>query len=158
MFLQRNRKTVRKAPGVLMVAAVAILLAACGSQSDTAEKKTEVTGEDVTRETTEAVQTTQAFLAQQKEEYEKQVRAKLDELDAQVDELQAKAKAEATETKVELKEALEDFRRKREAAQKDLEKLEDAAVEGWEQMKAGMANAMEELERAYEKAASHLTG
>lgn len=158
MFLQRNRKTVRKAPGVLMVAAVAILLAACGSQSDTAEKKTEVTGEDVTRETTEAVQTTQAFLAQQKEEYEKQVRTKLDELDAQVDELQARAKTEAIETKAELKEALEDFGRKREAAQKDLEKLEDAAVEGWEHMKAGMANAMEELEQAYEKAASHLTG
>ena len=158
MVLQRNHKTVRKASGVLTVATVAILLAACGSQSDTAEKKTEVTGEDVTRETTEAVQTTQAFLAQQKEEYEKQVRAKLDELDAQVDELQTKAKIEATETKAELKEALEDFRRKREAAQKDLEKLEDAAVEGWEQMKAGMANAMEELEQAYEKAASHLAG
>ena len=158
MVLQRSHKTARKTPGLFMAVAVAILLTACGSQNDTPEKKAAVTGEDVKQETKEAVQTTQAFLVQQKEEYENQIRAKLDEFDARVDELQAKARAEATETKAELKEALEDFRRKREAAQKDLEKLEDAAVEGWEQMKAGMANAMEELEQAYERAVSHLTG
>lgn len=158
MVLQRNHKTVRKTPGLLMAAAVAILLAACGGQSDTTEKKAAVTGEDVKRETKEGVETTQAYLIEQKEEYENQVRAKLDELDARMEELQAQAKATVAQTGADLKDALEDFRRKRDAAQKDLEKLEDAAVEGWELMKAGMDNALEEVEQAYEKAASHLTG
>lgn len=151
MCIKRPHRTVHMASALFVATTLALFLPGCGGQGEAPEKTTAVTDEDVKKETTEALQTTQTFLAQQKEEYEKQMGAKLDEFEGRIEDLRAKAEAETAEAKTELKEALEELNRKQEAAEKELDKLEAAAIEGWEKMKEGTDSAIEELEKAYER-------
>ncbi|MGA9236845.1 MAG: hypothetical protein WBV91_18620, partial [Desulfobacterales bacterium] len=55
-------------------------LAACGDQKEAEKSQTEVTSEDVKKEAKEAMQTAKEYTLQQKEEYQKQMEAKLQEI------------------------------------------------------------------------------
>ena len=113
-----------------------------------------VTGQDVKKETREAVQTATAFTQQQKEEYQKKLEAKLKEYDQKLDELKGRAEKMKEEVKGEINKEIEEFRKNQQAAAKKLEELKAASGKAWEDLKSGIDAALEEMEKTLEKAFS----
>lgn len=137
--------------GVLFLAAV-MALASCGSDKE----KAEVTTSDVKQEAKETIETTQAFVAQQKEAYEKKIEAELDEFGSRIEELKARAQDAGTETEKEVNNAIEELRSKKKTIRNNLEQLKDQSAEAWKEMKEGVDAALEDLERSYERALARL--
>jgi TolA-binding protein len=92
---------------------------------------------------------------QDRQQYQDQVEAKLRELDREIDELKAKAEKHGKEAQKQYDQQRPELERKRKAAQQEFEKLKNSSREAWQDMKAGIDAAMDNLESAYDKAASH---
>ncbi len=89
-----------------------------------------------------------------KQAYEKKLSAQLEEWNAKIDVLKAKAqKAEAT-TKVEYYETIENLQRKRSVANEKLQKLQNASDSAWEDLKEGIENAWSDFGAAVKSAMS----
>lgn len=158
MRMKRRGTMFNKWCTLFLVTALAIFLPGCGGsgEGNTPEKTTEVTREDVKQESTEALRTTQAFVVQRKEEYEKRIEAELDEFGSRIEQLKAKAQDAETEAKKEVNNAIEELRRKEKAIRNNLEQLKDQGAETWKEMKASIDGALEDLERSYERALARL--
>jgi len=130
------------------------LLVACGGQKESTAPEQAVTAEDVEKETQEALETATAYTQQQRQEYQERVKAKLDEVEKNMDELQARAADLTTEGKAELDQEMQELHKKQEAMKKNLNELREATGTAWDDIKAGMDAAMEDLESAVAKAAS----
>ena len=135
------------------------LLLACGDQKEAQKPETAVTSADVKKEATEAMETAKAYTRQQKEEYQKKMEARLQELDSEIQQLQAKAQSSATElkekSKAEFNQSMEDLRNKQQVATEKLNELKSASGQAWEDIKGGVNSAMDELGKAYDRARSH---
>jgi biopolymer transport protein ExbD len=134
-------------------------LLACGDGKESEKPKVEVTSQDVKNKAKEAIETAKTYTLQQKEEYQKQMEARLQELDREIRELQAGAQSKATalkeESKAQFDQALEELRNKQQAAADKLDKLKSSSGKAWEDMKSGMDSAMGDLSKAFDKARSH---
>jgi hypothetical protein len=93
-------------------------------------------------------------LKYQKEEYQKKIETKLRESDVRIDELKAKAEKAGAELKVELNKVIKDLLAEKENIQKNLDKLKSVGAEAWIDIKSGIDAALEDLEKAYERARS----
>lgn len=89
-------------------------------------------------------------------EYIEKFKNKLDEWDADIDVLEAKAQQTTAELKVEFVDQLASLRVKRDIAKLKLAEMMDASEEAWEDIKAGTDEAWTSLKQAIEKARSHL--
>lgn len=111
-----------------------------------------VTGEDVQRETKEAVEAAGKLAAQKKEEYQRELNKKLADLDRQIDEWKAKAAKASAEAKVEMDKKLEALKEKRDAVARKMKELGDSTSAAWDDLKTGLEKAYDELADAVEKA------
>ena len=136
-----------------------VFLVACGDQKKAEKSETAVTSMDVKKEVKEAVETAKSYTQQQKEEYLRQIDAKIKEFDREMQELLAKAQSGATDLKEEGKaqfdQSMEELRNKKEAATKKLNEINSASGEAWKDIKSGMESAMDELSKAFDRARSH---
>jgi len=134
-------------------------LLACSDQQESQKSETAVTSADVKNEAKEAMETAKAYTQQQKEEYQKQMEAKLQELDREIQDLQTKAQSNAAELKEKSKEefnqTMEELRNKQQAATEKLDQLKSASGKAWEDTKAGVDSAFDELSKAFDRARSH---
>jgi len=137
---------------LLLVAVVVVLGLGWNGQAMAAETKSGVSGEDVKKETKEALETTKEYTVQQKEEFQKKMRAELDRMQTQIDHLTAKAHRAKKETQVELNHAIEELQGKKDAAGKKMKELESATGKAWGDVKSGLNATMEELEKSYKRA------
>jgi hypothetical protein len=96
----------------------------------------------------------QKSATESKEQYEKRIQAKLDELDRQMKALEAKGQTEGAEARREMEREYRRFSREHRVAARQLEQLKAAGKETWEKAKPQMDAALDELERAYQKLAS----
>ena len=107
------------------------LLLSCGDQKEAEKPKTSVTYEDVKKEAKQAMETVKDYAQEKKEEYLRQIEAKLEELDKEMQELQAKAKSSATElkeeSKAEFNQSMETLSKKKQAV---AEKLDTNSYQG----------------------------
>jgi restriction endonuclease S subunit len=87
--------------------------------------------------------------------YQDNIEAKLRDLDQQIDALKVKIGKQKKVDRKQLEQEMAELDRKREAAHQDFEKLKNSSQEAWRDMKVGIEAAMEDLETAYEQAASH---
>ncbi|UCD56671.1 MAG: hypothetical protein JSV16_12690 [Candidatus Hydrogenedentota bacterium] len=135
---------------VMVIASASLLvpwfLTACGKQAEPPKEEAEVSAEDVKKESLEALETAKAYTLQQKQEYQNKIEAKLDEVDAQIDELKARAEQAKDETKAKLYKQIEELQKKQEAAREKLEELKTASEQAWEKLKSEMDAAVEDLE------------
>lgn len=101
----------------------------------------EVDAEDVQRETGEAINAAAKYAEQSKDEYQAAMAKKLEELDAKIDELQAKAGAASKEAEGDAnrkyEEAMVALKEKRRAVADRLAELKDSSADAWKNIAAG---------------------
>lgn len=88
-------------------------------------------------------------------EYIDKLKDKLDEWDADIDELEARAQNAKAELKYELEDQITSLKLKRDIAKLKLSEIKDASEEAWEDIKAGAEEAWSDVKDAMEKAKSH---
>ena len=76
-----------------------------------------------------------------KQAYEKKFKAQLDELNAKIDVLKAKAKQAEASVQADYYETIEDLQKKRSEAQNKLRSLREAGDSAWEDMKQGVEDS-----------------
>jgi len=86
--------------------------------------------------------------------YVQEMKAKLDEWNAQIDRLSAKADAAQADTKLEYNKQVEALKKQREEALQRLNELQSASEGAWEDMRAGMDAAWDKMTSALKNAAS----
>ena len=89
---------------------------------------------------------------EEKDLYRQKFEAKLKELKAQIGVLEAKAEQVKAESKLELKEQIQNLRRKRDSLDTNLDQLKQSSGDAWKDLKAGLESAREELKGALGKA------
>jgi chromosome segregation ATPase len=77
-----------------------------------------------------------------KEEYRERTRVRLEEMEAQIEELMAQA------TRSDYDEYLTDIRAKQESAQARLAALEEASGEGWQELRTQLDKAVSDVQNA----------
>jgi len=77
------------------------------------------------------------------------VRRKLKEYDEKIARLESEQDKMNQETNPEATETISDLRQKKDEAQTQLEKLENAGEDAWEDIRSDLEAAMEDLEKAY---------
>ncbi len=87
--------------------------------------------------------------------YVKKLQAKLDEWNAEIDRLEAKARGTRADVQANLNQRVEEMRSKRAEMARRLEELRHASEGAWEDMKAGLELAWESLAESLKSAWSH---
>ena len=89
-----------------------------------------------------------------KEAYKKKLEAQFDEWKVEIDKLKAKANKAEADAQIKYHKQIENIRTKQEAVQEKLVELKGSGDEAWEDLKAGLDNAMKNLGDAINTAAS----
>jgi hypothetical protein len=89
-----------------------------------------------------------------KDEFVRTMHAKLDQWNAQIDVLSAKADQTEASARTEYHKQLETLRSKRDAARSKLNELESAGGNAWHDLKAGVELAWESVSEAVRSATS----
>jgi chromosome segregation ATPase len=92
--------------------------------------------------------------AQDKVTYQEEIEQRLNELEQNIAALSAKAAHAAETGKSELKKALSDLRVKQAEARAQLERLKASGGNAWEEIKAGVNEAVQDVQSAYDRAVS----
>jgi hypothetical protein len=113
-----------------------------------------VSAEDLRREVRDALEAAKAYTFQQKDEYQRRLEALTRELDERIDDLRDRAEAVGAEARKEYAQEIEELRQRREAVRQRLARVKSASAEAWEDIKSGVSAALEDLQKAYERARS----
>ena len=89
-----------------------------------------------------------------KDEFVRKMHTKLDQWNAEIDSLKAKADTAEADARAEYNKQLEILRSKRDDARSKLHELEAAGESAWEDLKAGVELAWESVSEAVRSAAS----
>ena len=132
-------------------------LTGCGDNEQNQEKAVTVSKEDVKKEVKEAYDTTKAYSQEQMQAFREQTETRLAEYEQEIDQLQAKAEKLGGDAKAKAEQQLTALRQKRDAVSEKLKELGSAGGNAWEQIKSGIEAAMEDLGKAYKKAAAEFS-
>jgi TolA-binding protein len=157
-YLEEN-KMERKIIMIVLISFLSLaFLFACSDQKKSEKPKTKATHEDVKKDTNEAMNTVQNYTQQKKEEYLRQMNAKLEELENKIKELQNKAESKTSglkeESKAKFNQSMEALNKEKQEAAEKLEELKSASGETWNDIKSGADSAMDQLSKTYEKVRS----
>jgi len=111
-----------------------------------------VTSEDVRRDAGEAVDTAAEFSQQTKEEFQKNLDARLNELDAQIAVLREKGRDLKDQAKANWDQKMADLETKRAAARAKLDEVAQSSAESWKDVQKGAQSAWDELDKAFREA------
>lgn len=92
-----------------------------------------------------------------KSAYAKKFEAQLDEWDAEIDKIEARARQAGADAQIEYQRQLDELRRKRGRARQKLDELESAGQEAWEEIRQGLEAARTELSDALKSARASLS-
>ena len=138
----------------LLLIAVVVSSLGWGGPAVAAQKKADVSAEDVKKETKEALEAAKELTVQQKEEFQQKMRGELDRMQTEIDRLVFKANQAKKETRAELNKVIGEVQKKKDATAKKLQDLESASGKAWSDLKSGLNTSMEELEKSYARAKS----
>jgi len=129
------------------------LLAAIGCERKPADRAPgKVTSEDVRRDAGRAVETTAKYAQQTKEEFQKKLETRLNELDAEIAKLREKGGDRKDEAKAKWDQKMTDLETKRDAARAKLAEVRDSSAEAWKDVRKGAQSAWDELDEAFRDA------
>lgn len=103
----------------------------------------------------EAKSATAPEATQQKEQYEKGMEERLKKLGRQLDELNAKAADMTAQAKMDIDRGIAEARTKQKAASAKLEEMRKRSEKKWKKFTSETDAAMDEFEKAYERAKAH---
>ncbi|MCF8129709.1 MAG: hypothetical protein K9N10_14465 [Deltaproteobacteria bacterium] len=89
-----------------------------------------------------------------KDAYVKKLHAKLDEWNAQIDKMKAKADQAEADSRIEYNKRIAELQEKRNETKEKLETLREAGEGAWEDLKSGVQLAVESMEEALASAKS----
>ncbi|WP_116473251.1 sll1863 family stress response protein [Zobellella maritima] len=89
-----------------------------------------------------------------KDAYQQKLRSQLDEWDAELNRLKAKADMAKADIQIEYNKQIKALQSKRDEAGKKLAELEQASDDAWVDLKSGIENAWESLGQALKSASS----
>ena len=81
-------------------------------------------------------------------EHIEKMKAKLDLLDAKIDQYKAKENEAQAEAKIEYQNKIDDLKNERYEAKEWLTKVSDASEDAWDSLKDGFQDAYEKMKRA----------
>lgn len=90
-----------------------------------------------------------------RDEYVKKLHAKLDEWNADLDKLEARAQGMKANTKLALHSRIDELRAQRDAVREKLGELQHSSEDAWGDLKAGVELAWESMSEALRSAYSH---
>jgi predicted RNase H-like nuclease (RuvC/YqgF family) len=132
-------------------------LSGCGEKDQPQSKSETVSGDDVKKEVKEAYEATKAYTQEQMQAVREQMETRLDEYGKEIDQLQANVEKLGGDAKEKAEEQLAALRQKRDAVAEKVKELGSSSGNAWEQLKAGIDAAMEDLGNAYKKAADEFS-
>ena len=147
---------VRGLLAIILLLALSVL-AGCGDNEQTQSKPAAVTKEDVKKEAKEAYDTTKVYTQEQMQAFREQTETRLAEYKKEIDHLQAKAEKLEGDAKAKAEQQLTALRLKRDEVVEKLKDLGSAGEGAWGQIKSGIEAAMEDLGKAYKKAAAEFS-
>lgn len=115
-----------------------------------------VSFENVKQKTREATGTTEDYVEQKKETYQKSITQELNDLDTKVVRLKAQSEQAGASTRVRLQQKIKDVEKKIKVARKNLEELKMETVERWENLRRGVDRAMADAKKSYDKVRTKL--
>jgi len=142
-----------------IVAIVVIALTvACGQQDTETSSKEEIksSAAEIQQESKNMINSIQDYTMEQKEALQKQVQAQINNLSDKINDLEAKSENATDEAKATLQEATADLNQKLETVKVQMQQLENATAETWENVKGELSAAMRDVEAAYNEAVSRL--
>ena len=89
-----------------------------------------------------------------KDAYVQKMQAKLDEWNAEIDKLKAKAAQAEADSRVEYQKQIQNLQEKRQGAEKKLAEVRQAGESAWQDLKAGAQSAWDAMEDALKSARS----
>jgi LPS O-antigen subunit length determinant protein (WzzB/FepE family) len=107
----------------------------------------------VRRDAGQAVKTAVDYSQQAKEDFQKNLDARLKELDAKIAKLREKGRDLKDQAKANWDQKMADLEKKREAARAKLAEVGHASAEAWKDVQKGVQSAWDELDKAFHNAA-----
>lgn len=132
-------------------------MTSCGEKEQTPSKSATVSKEEVKNKAKEAYDATKVYTQEQIQAFREQTETKLTEYKNEIDQLQAKAEELEGEAKAKVVQQLTALRKKAAEVSEKLKDLSSSSGNAWEQLKAGIDAAMEDLGNAYKKAAAEFS-
>ena len=130
------------------------LLAAIGcEQKPTDRTPGKVTSDDVRRDAGQAVETAAEYSQQTKEEFQKNLDARLNELDAKIVKLREKGRNLKDQAKANWDQKMAELETKRKAASAKLAEVGRSSAEAWKDVQKGAQSAYDDLDKAFRDAA-----
>ena len=144
-----SRPTVR----LVLSGVVALLMLLIGLS---VQAETKVSASEVKKETVEAVEAAGAFADEKKEEFTKRMKANIDELDREMNDLKKETESASKEAKATANKRILEIQKKRDAMVKKYEALEKSSDKAWKKMKTGLEKAWGEVKSAYSDAKTEM--
>lgn len=144
-----SRQTVR----LVFSGVVALLMLLIGLS---VQAETKVSASEVKKETVEAVEAAGAYADEKKEEFTKRMKANIDELDREMNDLKKETETASKEAKATANKRILEIQKKRDAMVKKYEALEKSSDKAWKKMKTGLEKAWGEVKSAYSEAKTEL--
>jgi len=135
---------------VVLLAGLVALVGCERKPADRAPGK--VTSEDVRRDVGQAVNTAVEFSQQSKEEFQKNLAARLQEMDTEIAKLREKGRDLKDEAKVKWDQKLADLETKRDVARVKLAEVAQSSAEAWKDVQKGAQSAWDEFDKAFQDA------
>lgn len=138
-------------------------MTACSEQDQTAEKTTQnnakienlaTTPEDIKKEAKDLARTTMAYTEEQKTLYMEKIENRMEHYSQKLDELETKLDMMHEQAKADLAVEMEKLQQKKRDVAEKVKELQSASGEAFDDLKDGMDRAMEEMDKAYDKALS----
>lgn len=132
---------------------VLAVFTACQQKPAQPKPKPTVSAEEVKQKVGAAVSVTKDYALQQSAEYRQELEQKLKEIDKQLAAWQPQIEAATAAAKAKLEKELAELEKQRQLVQQKLQELQEPGQKAWNDVKAGTEAAMNELEKAFRKAA-----
>lgn len=110
-----------------------------------------VTPGTIAKEARETIEATAQYTTQQKEAFQRKAQDELEAIQKQMAAMQAKADKASVSARAELQKSIRELEVKKEAARKQLDGLKSATDAKWSEVKAGVHDAMEEMNQSYQR-------
>ena len=107
-----------------------------------------VTADTITRE---AIEATALYTTQQKEDFQRKAQEEFEAIQKQMTALQGNADKASVSARTELQKSIHELEEKKGAARKQLNGLKSASDATWNEMKAGVHAAIEEMKQSYQQ-------
>jgi esterase/lipase len=115
-----------------------------------------VTPGTIAQEARETIAATAQYTAQQKEAFQRKAQEELETIQKQMAVLQGKADKASASARTELQKSIHELEVKKESVKQQLDGLKSATDAKWDEMRAGVHSAIEEMQRSFQRVRSQL--